>query len=62
LKNDGYFFFAVKARSIDVTKDPKIIYDEIIKDLESSGLTILEKIDIEPYEKDHIVIIGQKKA
>ncbi|MBY9002175.1 MAG: fibrillarin-like rRNA/tRNA 2'-O-methyltransferase [Candidatus Heimdallarchaeota archaeon] len=62
LKNDGYFFFAVKARSIDVTKEPTLIFDEVIKDLEASGLTILEKIDIEPYEKDHMVIIGQKKV
>ncbi|MHA1465081.1 MAG: fibrillarin-like rRNA/tRNA 2'-O-methyltransferase [Candidatus Heimdallarchaeaceae archaeon] len=62
LKKDGYFFFAVKARSIDVTKEPKVIYDEVIRDLESAGLTILEKIDIEPYEKDHMVIIGQKKV
>lgn len=60
LKDGGYFFLAVKSRSIDVTKDPKIIYKEVIDKLESFGLKVIETIDLEPYEKDHIMIVGQK--
>ncbi len=60
LKDGGYFFLAVKARSIDVTKDPKIIFKEVIDKLESYGLKVLETINLEPYEKDHIMIVGQK--
>ena len=60
LKDGGYYFLAVKSRSIDVTKDPKIIYKEVIDKLESFGLKVIETIDLEPYEKDHIMIVGQK--
>lgn len=60
LKKDGYFFIAVKARSIDVTKEPKQIYKEVEEQLKSFGLTILETIDLESFEKDHVMIVGQK--
>jgi fibrillarin-like pre-rRNA processing protein len=60
LKDGGYFFLAVKARSIDVTQDPKVIFKEVINKLESYGLKVLETINLEPYEKDHIMIVGQK--
>ena len=59
LKNEGYFFLAVKARSIDVTKDPKIIFKEVKEQLKAEGLLIREIIDLEPFEKDHVMIVGQ---
>jgi fibrillarin-like pre-rRNA processing protein len=61
LKKGGYFFLAVKARSIDVTKDPKIIFNEVQNELKGYGLNVLEVIDLEPYEKDHVMIVGQKQ-
>ncbi len=60
LKDGGYFFLAVKSRSIDVTKEPEVIFKEVIAKLESYGLTVLETVDLEPYEKDHIMIVGKK--
>ncbi len=60
LKKGGYFFLAVKARSIDVTKEPQEIYKKVKEELISYGLEILEVIDLEPYEKDHVMIIGKK--
>ncbi len=60
LKQDGYFYLAVKARSIDVTKDPKVIFEEVKSEILSYGWKITEVIDLEPYEKDHIMIVGQK--
>ncbi len=60
LKEGGYFFLAVKARSIDVTKEPKEIFEEVEKDLENHGLQILEKIDLSQYEKDHMMFVGKK--
>jgi len=60
LKDGGYFFLAVKSRSIDVTKDPQVIFKEVVTKLESGGLTVLETVDLEPYEKDHIMIVGKK--
>ncbi len=60
LKDDGVFYLAVKARSIDVTKDPKEIFKEVIHDLKSYGYEIIETVDLEPYEKDHMMIVGKK--
>ncbi len=57
LKKDGYAMIAIKARSIDVTKDPKEIFKEQKNILENSGFKVLEEIDIEPYEKDHIMFV-----
>ncbi|MHA1685363.1 MAG: fibrillarin-like rRNA/tRNA 2'-O-methyltransferase, partial [Candidatus Heimdallarchaeaceae archaeon] len=60
LKKGGYFFLAVKARSIDVVENPTVIFKKVEKELMDYGLKILEIIDIEPYEKDHVMIVGQK--
>ncbi|MHA1399904.1 MAG: fibrillarin-like rRNA/tRNA 2'-O-methyltransferase [Candidatus Heimdallarchaeaceae archaeon] len=60
LKKGGYFFLAVKARSIDVTKNPKVIFEEVKKEILDYGLEIIEEIDLAPYEKDHILFIGKK--
>lgn len=61
LKKGGYFFLAVKARSIDVVEKPEVIFAQVEKELKDYGLKILEVIDLEPYEKDHVMIVGQKE-
>ncbi len=60
LKNGGYGIFMVKARSIDVTLDPKIIYKKIIKELKKENLQVIESLALDPYEKDHMAIIVKK--
>lgn len=50
----------IKARSIDVTKKPSIIFKEEKIKLEKGGLKILEEIKLDPYEKDHIAYICRK--
>jgi fibrillarin-like pre-rRNA processing protein len=57
LKPGGYAYYAVKARSIDVTKDPKIIFREEREKLERAGFEVLQEIDLEPYEKDHVMFV-----
>jgi len=57
LKPGGYAYYAVKARSIDVTKDPKEVFREQRKLLEEAGFKVIEEIDIEPYEKDHVMFV-----
>ena len=56
LKRRGEAFLAVKARSIDSAEDPERIYRREITILEGGGLRIAEKINLEPYEKDHIMV------
>lgn len=57
LKDGGYAYYAVKARSIDVTEDPKKIFKREKKKLEEGGFDILEEIPLEPYEKDHVMFV-----
>jgi len=60
LKKNGYLMIAIKARSIDVTKDPKEIFEDSIKKLKNSGFEIKEVIILEPYEEGHAMVISQK--
>lgn len=59
LKDDGYALLAVKARSIDVTKNPKDIFKEVRKELESK-LTIIDFRLLEPFQKDHCMFVCKK--
>ncbi len=60
LKNDGYALLAIKARSIDVTKQPKQIFKEVKEKLEKS-LAIIDYRELEPFQKDHCMFICKKK-
>lgn len=52
LKNNGYACLAVKARSIDVTKAPKKIYEEE-KEKIKKHLKIMQFVALDPYQRDH---------
>jgi len=56
----GWIMIAVKSRSIDVTKSPSDVYKGETLILENRGFEILETIRLEPYERDHAMIIGKK--
>lgn len=58
LKKGGFIMLSVKARSIDVKENPEIIYASQVKILEEAGLNIIEVINLEPFEKDHAMIIA----
>lgn len=57
LKEGGVGFLMLKARSIDVTRAPEEIYQEEESRLKTAGFRVLEKIDLEPYEKDHMAFV-----
>ena len=57
LKKNGYLFLVIKARSIDVTKDPKQIFSNEIKKLETK-FEIKQVINLNPYDKDHAMVIA----
>lgn len=60
LKNGGYGFLAVKARSIDVREKPKVIFDNVKKDLENYGLKIINNVRLDPYHIDHMMFLVKK--
>lgn len=51
---------AVKARSEDVTRDPDAIFKEAAELLTKEGLTVREIVDLEPFEKDHAMIVVER--
>ena len=60
LKKEGYALLALKARSIDVTKQPKRIFNEVRDSLEKN-LIIIDYRELEPFQKDHCMFICKKK-
>ncbi|MCH8003038.1 MAG: fibrillarin-like rRNA/tRNA 2'-O-methyltransferase [Nanoarchaeota archaeon] len=60
LKKDGYAIVAIKARSIDVTKNPKQIFKEVREKLEKE-LIIVDYRTLEPYQRDHCFFICKNK-
>ena len=60
LKKSGYALLALKARSIDVTKQPKLIFKEVKERLEKS-MTIVDYRELQPFQKDHCMFICKKK-
>ena len=60
LEFNGHLMIAVKARSIDVTKDPKQVFKEEKIKLQESDFKIVDIIDLNPYEKDHAMILCKK--
>src|SRR3989338_3675843 len=60
LKKDGYALLAVKARSIDVTKKPRLVFNDVRQHLEKE-MTIVDYRELEPYQKDHAMFIVKKR-
>jgi len=61
LKKGGWIMLAVKAQSIDVTKEPSEVYKRELKVLESRGFTIEDVVHLEPYDKAHAMIVAKFK-
>lgn len=59
LREGGHAIFAIKARSIDVTKEPREIFREEMEKLERE-FEILDAKILDPYEKDHAMILLHK--
>ena len=57
LKTDGTGIMMVKARSIDVSLKPKKAFDLVCNHLKKNKLNIKNIVELQPYEKDHAVII-----
>jgi len=60
LKESGWVMLAVKAQSIDVTKDPAVVYQNEVRVLEKRGFKVEEVVNLEPYDKAHAMIVAQK--
>jgi fibrillarin-like pre-rRNA processing protein len=60
LKPGGYLILMLKTRSVDVRKDPALVFDETIMALEEAGFTVQESVWLTPYHQDHAAIVCTK--
>ncbi len=62
LRPGGLGILVVKARSINVSQPPAAIYDEVARKLTAAGLVIERKVDLHPFELDHMAFVVRKAA
>jgi fibrillarin-like pre-rRNA processing protein len=62
LKPGGCLILMLKTRSVDVRKDPEVVFDETIIALREAGFTIQERVWLTPYHQDHAAIVCRKPA
>lgn len=58
LKNGGHFVISVKASCIDSTAAPEAVFAKERSKLASENLKPQEQLTLEPYERDHAVVVG----
>lgn len=59
LKRGGTLLLVVKARSIDVLKDPVRVFAEERQKLEKAGFKVLGVYELSPFEKDHALVYAR---
>lgn len=59
LKNEGHSVISIKASCIDSTAAPEAVFRREVSKLQSENFKPLEQLTLEPYERDHCVLISQ---
>ena len=60
LKKGGRAFLSIKARSIDVTKQPRKIFEMVRRQLLEAKMNIIDYKTLDPLELDHCVFVIEK--
>ncbi len=58
LKPGGRFVISIKANCIDSTAAPEAVFAKEVQKLRQENFKPLEQITLEPYERDHAVVVG----
>lgn len=58
LKNGGHFVISIKASCIDSTAPAEVVFAREVKKLQAEQLKPQEQLTLEPYERDHAVVVG----
>jgi len=58
LRHDGSMLIAIKSRSVDVTMEPTDVFKQEIQILQNRGFRIIQSLQLEPYEKDHAMVLA----
>jgi len=62
LKNGGHFVISIKANCIDSTQAAEAVFASEINKLKEMDFKPREYVTLEPYERDHAVVIGSYRA
>jgi fibrillarin-like pre-rRNA processing protein len=57
LRPNGSALIAIKSRSVDVTMEPADVFKQEINILRARQFKILQTVRLEPYEKDHALVV-----
>jgi len=60
LRAGGSALIAIKARSIDATRKPEDVFREEVSRLRNRNLKITAVVPLEPYEKDHLMVLAER--
>ncbi len=58
LRKGGHIIYLIKARSISAEKPEKIFAAEV-ESLREAGVEVLRRMRLEPYERDHMLVLGR---
>lgn len=58
LKTGGNFVISIKASCIDSTAPPEAVFAREVKKLQEMQLKPREQVTLEPYERDHAMVVG----
>jgi rRNA 2'-O-methyltransferase fibrillarin len=58
LANNGHFVISIKANCIDSVAAPEAVFEKEVRKLQEENFKPVEQITLEPYERDHAVVIG----
>ncbi len=61
LKPKGSLMIAIKSRSVDVTMEPTDVFKQEITILEKRTFTVVQAVRLEPYEKDHALVLFNRE-
>jgi fibrillarin-like pre-rRNA processing protein len=60
LKKGGSLLLVVKARSIDVLKDPERVFAEESRKLQKAGFNVRKVVELSPFDKDHALVYSTR--
>jgi rRNA 2'-O-methyltransferase fibrillarin len=58
LKVGGHFVISIKASCVDSTASPEAVFASEVSKLKKDNFKPQEQVTLEPYERDHAVVIG----
>ena len=61
LKNGGHCVISIKASCVDSTIAPEVVFANEVDYLRKDKFKPLEQVTLEPYERDHAMVAGERR-